>query len=45
MLLAGIDFNNWPGGFVSAALSKQDLADTVDAFREALRLLKREGDI
>jgi glutamate-1-semialdehyde 2,1-aminomutase len=45
MLLAGVDFNNWPGGFVSAALGEQDLADTVDGFREALRLLKREGDI
>jgi glutamate-1-semialdehyde 2,1-aminomutase len=45
MLLAGVDFNNWPGGFVSAALSAQDLADTVDAFKEALRLLRREGDI
>ncbi len=45
MLLHGVDFNNWPGAMVSAALSPQDLADTVDAFRETLRLLDREGDL
>jgi glutamate-1-semialdehyde 2,1-aminomutase len=45
MLLHGVDFNNWPGAMVSAALSPQDLADTVDAFRETLRLLGREGDL
>lgn len=45
MLLHGVDFNNWPGGTVSAVLSPQDEADTVDAFREALLLLRREGDL
>jgi glutamate-1-semialdehyde 2,1-aminomutase len=45
MLLHGVDFNNWPGGVVSAVLRPQDLADTVDAFREALLLLRREGDL
>jgi glutamate-1-semialdehyde 2,1-aminomutase len=45
MMLHGVDFNNWPGAMVSAALSPQDLADTVDAFRETLRLLRREGDL
>ncbi len=45
MLLHGVDFNNWPGGTVSAVLSAQDVADTVDAFREALLLLRREGDL
>jgi glutamate-1-semialdehyde 2,1-aminomutase len=45
MMLQGVDLNNWPGAMVSAALSRQDLADTVDAFRETLRLLRREGDL
>jgi glutamate-1-semialdehyde 2,1-aminomutase len=45
MLLHGVDLNNWPGAIASAVLSDQDLADTVDAFRDALRLLRREGDL
>jgi glutamate-1-semialdehyde 2,1-aminomutase len=45
MLLHGVDFNNWPGGITSAALRPQDVADTVDAFRDTLRLLRREGDL
>ena len=45
MMLQGVDLNNWPGGVVSAVLSEADVADTVDAFREALRLLRREGDL
>jgi glutamate-1-semialdehyde 2,1-aminomutase len=45
MLVHGVDLNNWPGAQTSAALSDQDLADTIDAFAEALRLLRREGDL
>jgi glutamate-1-semialdehyde 2,1-aminomutase len=45
MLVQGVDFNRWPGAILSAALSAEDLTDTVDAFREALRMLKREGDL
>jgi glutamate-1-semialdehyde 2,1-aminomutase len=45
MLLQGVDLNNWPGAQTSAALSDQDIADTVEAFAEALRLLRREGDL
>jgi glutamate-1-semialdehyde 2,1-aminomutase len=45
MLIHGVDFNNWPGAIVSAVLSDQDVADTVDAFRDALHLLRREGDL
>jgi glutamate-1-semialdehyde 2,1-aminomutase len=45
MLLHGVDLNNWPGAIVSAVLSDQDVADTIDAFRDALRLLRREGDL
>ena len=45
MLIQGVDFNSWPGAILSAALSTSDLADTADAFREALRMLRREGDL
>jgi glutamate-1-semialdehyde 2,1-aminomutase len=45
MLVQGVDFNSWPGAILSAALSAEDLAATVEAFREALRMLKREGDL
>jgi glutamate-1-semialdehyde 2,1-aminomutase len=45
MLVQGVDLNNWPGGQTSAVLSEQDLAATIDAFAEALRLLRREGDL
>jgi glutamate-1-semialdehyde 2,1-aminomutase len=45
MLLHGVDLNNWPGAVVSAVLSDADVADTIDAFRDALRLLRREGDL
>jgi glutamate-1-semialdehyde 2,1-aminomutase len=45
MLVQGVDFNSWPGAILSAVLSASDLADTIDAFREALRMLRREGDL
>ena len=45
MLVNGVDLNNWPGAQTSAALGEQDIAATVDAFAEALRLLRREGDL
>ena len=45
MLLHGVDLTSWPGALVSAGLSEADVADTIEAFRESLRLLKREGDL
>jgi glutamate-1-semialdehyde 2,1-aminomutase len=45
MLVGGVDLNNWPGAFLSAAHTQADLDQTVDAFREALHLLQREGDL
>jgi glutamate-1-semialdehyde 2,1-aminomutase len=45
MLVHGVDLNNWPGAQTSAVVGAQDIADTIDAFAEALRLLKREGDL
>jgi hypothetical protein len=45
MLVQGVDFNNWPGALLSAAHGETELSDTVDGFRQALRMLKREGDL
>jgi glutamate-1-semialdehyde 2,1-aminomutase len=45
MLLQRVDLNNWPGAIVSAVLVDGDVADTIDAFRDALLLLRREGDL
>ena len=45
MLLHGVDIGGWPGGLLSAAHSEADLADTADAFRASLRLLKQEGEL
>jgi glutamate-1-semialdehyde 2,1-aminomutase len=45
MLVQGVEFTSWPGALTSAAVSAEDIADTVDAFRAALRMLRREGDL
>jgi len=45
MLLHGVELTSWPGALVSAAHSEADVADTIEAFAESVRLLKREGDI
>ena len=43
MLVNGVDLNGNPGGIISAAHGEAELMQTVAAFREALRLLKREA--
>lgn len=45
MLTQGVDFNGWPGGVLSAAHGAAELDATVAAFAEALRRLKREGEL
>jgi glutamate-1-semialdehyde 2,1-aminomutase len=45
MILNGVDITGWPGGTISAVHSDTDLDDTVEAFRESLRMMKREGAI
>lgn len=45
MLVGGVDINSWPGAFVSAALSQDDIDQTIRAFRDAVRWLRREGDV
>ncbi|MDX6752032.1 aminotransferase class III-fold pyridoxal phosphate-dependent enzyme [Geminicoccaceae bacterium 1502E] len=45
LLVNGVDISGWPGGMTSAAHDEDALGHTCDAFAEALRLLRREGDI
>lgn len=45
MLANGVDIMGGPGGVVSAAHGPAELAQTLDAFRAAVRRLKLEGDI
>ena len=41
----GVDIQGWPGGMTSAANTPDDLPVTVDAFRETIRMLRREGEL
>ena len=43
VLLHGVDIQGWPGAPVSAAHTDADRAQTVDAFRQTIRLLREEG--
>lgn len=43
MLTRGVDLNGAPGGLVSAAHGPREVAQTLDAFRDALRALKVAG--
>ena len=45
LLVGGVDIAGKPGGSVSAAHTDQDLAETADALREAVRMLRREANI
>jgi len=45
MLTLGVDFNGWPGGVLSTAHGAAHLELTAGAFAEALRRLRREGEI
>lgn len=42
VLLHGVDIQGWPGAPVSAAHNAKDRAQTVDAFRHTIRLLREE---
>ena len=44
-MLNGVDFNSHPGGVISATHGESELADTVNAVRNTVRLLKAEGEI
>ena len=45
MLANGVDIMGGPGGMVSASHGPREVAQTLEAFRTALRWLKAEGDI
>ncbi|HVU86965.1 MAG TPA: aspartate aminotransferase family protein [Pirellulales bacterium] len=45
MLLHGVDIFSWPGGPTSAAHTEDDLAQTVEALRRTVRMLRDEGEI
>ena len=44
MLVQGVDLNPRLGGLLSSAHSAEDVAQTVDAFREAVRMVRAEGE-
>jgi glutamate-1-semialdehyde 2,1-aminomutase len=45
MLIAGVDIMGAPGGTVSATHGDREIEQTVDAFRQAVRLTQAEGEI
>ena len=45
MNINGVDFTGWPGGLVSAVHSDVDIEQTIEAFSEALKLLKPAVDM
>jgi glutamate-1-semialdehyde 2,1-aminomutase len=45
MLANGVDIMGAPGGLVSATHGAREVAQTLDAFRTAVRWLKADGDI
>jgi glutamate-1-semialdehyde 2,1-aminomutase len=45
MLINGVDLNPRGGGLLSCTHTKDDVANTTAAFREAIRMLKQEGEL
>jgi glutamate-1-semialdehyde 2,1-aminomutase len=45
LLVHGVDVNSRVGGFLSATHTEADIAHTADAFRNAVRMLRQEGEI
>jgi glutamate-1-semialdehyde 2,1-aminomutase len=45
MMLHGVDLSSHPGGVVSATHGEAELADTVAAMRNTVRMLKAEGEL
>jgi glutamate-1-semialdehyde 2,1-aminomutase len=44
-MVEGVDFSGSPGGVTSATHGEAELEDTIKAVRNALRMLKQEGEI
>jgi glutamate-1-semialdehyde 2,1-aminomutase len=45
LLVNGVDVNSRIGGFLSATHKEDDVAHTADAFRQAVRMLRQEGEL
>jgi glutamate-1-semialdehyde 2,1-aminomutase len=45
LLVNGVDVNSKLGGVISAVHTDADVAQTIDAFRESVRMLKSEGEL
>jgi glutamate-1-semialdehyde 2,1-aminomutase len=45
MMIHGVDLFSWPGGPTSAAHTSDDLEQTVEAFRQTLKMLREEGEL
>jgi glutamate-1-semialdehyde 2,1-aminomutase len=45
MLINGVDLNPRGGGLLSCTHTEDDVANTTGAFREAIRMLKQEGEL
>ena len=45
MAINGVDFNNSPGAQLSASHTQKDLDFTTEAFNEAIKMLKNDGEI
>jgi len=45
LLVHGVDVNGRIGGFLSATHTETDVASTAEGFRQAIRMLKQEGEL
>ena len=45
LLLHGVDIQPWPGAPVSAVHGEEEMQRTAEAFRQTIRMLKKEGEI
>jgi glutamate-1-semialdehyde 2,1-aminomutase len=45
MMTGGVDFSGSPGGVTSATHAEAELADTLKALRDTVRMLRQEGEI
>lgn len=45
MAINGVDFNNSPGAQLSASHTQEDLEFTTEAFNEAIKMLRNDGEI
>jgi hypothetical protein len=44
-MLGGVDFNSHPGGVISCTHGEAELDDTATALRDAVRMMRAEGEL